>query len=553
VCDHRGVTDPVAALVSEGREAYRRGAGAASRRAFEAALAEREDGEILEGLARALYLEVDYPASLRAHERAFAAYRREGDDLAAARAARMLAWIRSSLYGDWAVANGWLARAEKLLDDAGGDSAEHGWAEVIRAMGEADPVRREAQSRRALAIGRRVGDADLEFEALGWLGLNMVLGDRVEEGMLLLDEALAAVCADEVDDLYVVEGVFCGMFLACERTSDVRRAEQWIRAAHDIVRRRNLVAIGAFCRAHYGGILTAAGRWREAESELAEAARVFERGYVAMLGNVNARLADLRVRQGRLEEAAILLEGLDEHPDAAGPIAALRLARGETALARDLLERVLAAPVDAASAGPLLSLMVDVHLAEGDVDAARTAAERLGELAGPQQSDYLHACAALARGKVCIASSTGDARSCLHEALSSFARAGMPIELARTRLELARAVAADRPEVAVAEARAALESFERLQAARDADLAASVLRSLGAPGRAGPRLNAPLTRRETEVLELLGLGLSNPEIADRLVISTRTAEHHVGRVLAKLGLRNRAEAAAHAARIAGQR
>ena len=50
------------------------------------------------------------------------------------------------------------------------------------------------------------------------------------------------------------------------------------------------------------------------------------------------------------------------------------------------------------------------------------------------------------------------------------------------------------------------------------------------------------------MLDLLGHGLSNPEISDRLYISRKTVEHHVGNILAKLGLRSRAEAAAYAAR-----
>jgi DNA-binding NarL/FixJ family response regulator len=122
------------------------------------------------------------------------------------------------------------------------------------------------------------------------------------------------------------------------------------------------------------------------------------------------------------------------------------------------------------------------------------------------------------------------------------------MELARTRLEMARALAERAPEVAVAEAKAALEDFERLEAARHADAAGALLRSLGAPVRTGPKGVGALTRREAEVLELVGAGLSNPEIAERLFVTRKTVEHHVGNLLAKLGLRNRAEAAAWATR-----
>jgi DNA-binding CsgD family transcriptional regulator len=124
----------------------------------------------------------------------------------------------------------------------------------------------------------------------------------------------------------------------------------------------------------------------------------------------------------------------------------------------------------------------------------------------------------------------------------------MPMELASARLELAHALTQDHPEVAIGEATSALEAFERLQAARHADAAAALVRKLGGPSRTGPKDGSTLTKREAEVLALLGHGLSNPEIGDRLYISRKTVEHHVGNVLSKLGLRSRAEAAAFAAR-----
>jgi DNA-binding NarL/FixJ family response regulator len=428
---------------------------------------------------------------------------------------------------------------------------------IIRSFSEADPRVREATLREAVEVGRRSADSNIEFEAVGYLGGLFVMTNRVEEGLLLLDEALAAACAGEMDEVTTVDGLFCGFFWACELLNDVRRADQWMRAAADFVSRRHVVA--AFCRAHYGGILTAAGRWSEAETELVAAVDHFGPGTERRAAST-IRLADLRVRQGRLEEAGQLLIGIEGHPDAVRAVAGLYFARGDLARARDLLERATAAPDDetpgvgtSTMVGPLLELLVDVHLAEGRIDDAGRTATRLRRLADAQGGPYLQATAALAEGQVCIVSGQGDARACLHEALDGFARAQLPMELASTRLAMARALAESSPDVAIAEAKSALESFEQLEAARHADAAAQVLRSLGAPVRTGPKGVGALTKREREVLELIGAGLSNPEIADRLYITRKTAEHHVGRILSKLGLRNRAEAAAFAAREASGR
>lgn len=121
-------------------------------------------------------------------------------------------------------------------------------------------------------------------------------------------------------------------------------------------------------------------------------------------------------------------------------------------------------------------------------------------------------------------------------------------EVARARLDLAGVLTTARPAMALVEARAALERFRALAAARDAAATTSLLRRLGVRGHAGLRGTGTLTAREQEVLELVGQGMSNRAIADRLFVSRRTAEHHVSNILAKLGLTSRAEATAFALR-----
>ncbi len=537
--------------MAEGRAALRRGDWATARRAFDEAIAAEPTGAALEGSARASYLALDFGPALAGWEHAYALYRGSRQWTGAARVARLIGYMYFAVAGDRAVAAGWIARSQRLQSESG-ETSERGWVALNVGMFEGDRTRKEDSFREAIEAARRFGDVDLELVSLAYLGASMVHGDCIEEGMVLLDEALAAVSGDESDDFEVLEEIFCQLFSACEYAHDVRRADEWIRVGMAIAERRSLPAVGAFCRTHYGGVLTAAGRWPEADEALTEAVRLWGMGQRSILRRgALARLADLRVRQGRFEEAAQLLDGIDveEEPVAARPLSALHMARGETVRARDVIDRALGM-LDSSStaAGPLLAMLVDLELADGAVEAAATTAERLATGAALHSSPYLRAIAALARARVCAAAGTGDPRTCLREALAGFNDAQMPVEVAHSRLELAMALLPDQPEVAMAEARAALDAFERLHVARQVDAAAAVLRSLGArpasPGRSGNLL----TKREAEVLDLLGLGLSNPEISDRLFISRKTVEHHVGNVLAKLGLRSRAEAAAYAAR-----
>ena len=155
-------------------------------------------------------------------------------------------------------------------------------------------------------------------------------------------------------------------------------------------------------------------------------------------------------------------------------------------------------------------------------------------------------------GRVAMGRGDPDAAAAhLEVALGGWSRLERPFELARTRFDLARALAHNRPDDAIDHARHALATFEALGAGLDADRVAALLRSLGVTARTGAKRVGVLTDREQEVLRLLGAGLSNPEIAARLHVSRKTASHHVSSILTKLGLRNRAEAAAYAVGVLG--
>ena len=504
-------------------------------------------GSALEAAARQRHGEGDYRAALAGYEDAFVRYHSDGEIEAAARAARTIGWFRGWVFGEWAIYQGWSTRAESLLERAGSRNAL-GWLRYgeARRGGDLDSQRRLYLD--AIDIARSCGDADLECEATASLGMMLVFSGLVEEGMTHLDHALATICGGSVTELPVVEGCLCGLLNACERTHDVRRAEAWLGAAEEVMQRNKLITVAGYCRAHYAGILLSAGRWLDAEVELTRALELLSDGS-SVRESALCRLADLRMRQGRLEESAVLLDGLEHHEDAHLPLACLHAAQGRPELAIELLDRVLGTGdlPDYAEA-PLLALAVECHLALGELDQARERSEGLTGVARNQSSKVVRALAAVGRGRVCVATREGDARACWHQAMSLYGELQMPVEVARARLELARALATDRPTVAIAEATAALTALEAHGATRAADDAAALLRKLGAPARTGPKRRSTLTQREEEVLALVGHGLTNAEIAGRLYISPKTVEHHVGRVLSKLGLRSRSEAAAHATR-----
>ena len=533
------------APIEAGEAALQAGRWADARAAFETALAEEETPRGLEGMGTALWWLGETRLGVEYSERAYAEHRRAGDGFSAAVTAMGLAITYKANFGNRSASTGLIARAERALGGADPGPLQ-GYLWSTRAYVSSDLGAAIGLLEQALAFARETGDLDLELLSLADLGEKLVATGRVEAGLALIDEAMAGTLGGEYSRLETVAFACCDMLTACDHAGDLERATEWCRVADGFIQEYGCPFLYAHCRTLYGSILAAKGRWAEADQELQSALRMTGDAGPGLHADARTRLADLRLRQGRLEEAEALLSGLDDTAAAA----AARLARGESAVAISILERRLEQiGEDHIEAADALTMLVDAHLLAGDLEAATDAARRLATVAAAQGRAQAEALAALASARLSLADRrTEDAVVGLGNALELFARLELPHETARVRLELAKVLADLRPELAVAEAERAHEAFRQLGAASDADSAAALLRSLGASPRTGPRSADTLTRREQEVLRLVGLGLSNPEIAQRLFISRKTASHHVSHVLAKLGLRNRAEAVAYAAR-----
>jgi DNA-binding NarL/FixJ family response regulator len=358
---------------------------------------------------------------------------------------------------------------------------------------------------------------------------------------------MAMAIGGEADNLMAVSEVFCFLLSACELSGDLVRCEEWCQVALDFAERHQCPFLSAYCRTTYGSLQSMTGRWHEAEQTLTEAIRAFDSGHRGLRVHATIKLADLYISQGKLELAEVLLTGFEDHGAALTPLARLHLARGETALARALVERALAeSDVPAPHQIPPLLLLIEAALAEGDIAAAGAAADRLAASALQTGSDFLLAQAELARGQVQQRQQTAGALASFQAALARLRPYERSLLAARVRYAMAETVRETDWAGAVTWARAALASFERIGAAYDADRTARLLRDLGAAGRGTARGGESLSRRESDVLALLAHGLTNREIADRLFISPKTVERHVTQLLGKLGLRSRTEAAAYA-------
>ncbi len=532
-----------------------RGAWEDARRGFTDALAEKEGPEALEGLGLAAWWLDDATVVFDARERAYRLYLARGDQRGAGRVAMSLAEDAIYFRGQPAIARGWLGRARELL--AGYELIpEHGWLHIVAGdlamMVDSDPAEARRCADEAATVARSLGQPDLAMVARALEGVSLVASGRVADGMPRLDEVATAALHGEVVDPFAVGICCCYLMIACERVRDLDRAAQWCGEIRRFCERWRFNGVLALCRTEYAAILTARGLWVDAERELQHAIPQLGASRPALRREGVVRLAALRRRQGRLDEAAALLQEVEGHPLALLEGAALALDRGDSAGAARGTERFLRHAAEGSdpdrAAG--LEVLVRVQVALAQREAAADSLARLEAAAGAQAAGPMRAMVAAVRGVLLAAN--GDhyaAVGALEEAVEDFARSGAAFDAARVRIDLAHALRAhgDTPGAA-REAKTAEEALDRLGAGLEAERAKALVRELEHPVPAPVTRPDGLTTREVEVLRLVAQGRSNQEIGRALFVSEFTIKRHVSNILTKLDLPARAAAAAYAAR-----
>ena len=529
---------------------------ATARRLFEEAVTRDGTAEAHEGLSWAALAQDDGAATIAARRAAFRLYCAAEQPIAAARMAMWLAKDHDDFRGEVAVANGWLARARRLLDGQP-MAPEHGWLPILECWGtdadERDPALIAQRARTAMEVARYCGDRDLEILAIGFEGLALVDAGQIDDGMQRLDEAAAAVLGGELDEALWALVIFCLLIFACTRVQDFGRAAEWCNTMREAAERMRHTGSQGICKAHYGALLTQSGDWGAAEAALAESVRCFEASWPPYRAEAQADLAELRRRQGRLQEASELLDRAAAHPRATLVRAhcALDLGRAEEAV--ELAERYLRRFPDNSALHRVggLEALVRATVAAGRPEQAEAALAELDAVAERVATPPMRAvaCAAYATQ----AAATGrleEARVGFEDAVDLYAPAGMVFEAASAHCDLAELLAVlGRTDGARAEAEAAHGEFAKLGATHHSKRAAALVSRLARttcdPGdRARP---GALTLRQIEVLRRVATGHTNKQIAAELALSVKTVDRHLDNIFDRLGVSSRAAAVALAA------
>jgi DNA-binding NarL/FixJ family response regulator len=446
------------------------------------------------------------------------------------------------LRGEPDIGSGWLSRARRILADLP-EGLGHGWLlymEAVAALDAGDYDNALAHGRRLQALGADTDEPVLSCFGLALEGTVAIRRGQPERGFALLDEAMLPVLAGRIDP-GASGNLYCHMMSLCHDLADVSRARRWT----EVTQRwcdtfSSAVMFVGICRVHRTQLLRLAGEWERAVREASAATIELSELNVEAVAAAYYEIGETHRLRGDMAAARAAYDQAVARGHIGQPgVALLLLAEGRDAEADTTIRRCLAEETELFRRARLLAAQVEIACARGDVMTAEAAATELAQVAETYPSEGFLAWAALATGVVLVErGQPAQALDPLRSALSRSEVMGARYDAATARAVLGRALSAmgDHQSAAL-ELAAAREAYALLGAVpRLAELNTTATVSL--PGG--------LTPREAEILAAIAEGLSNREVAGRLVISEKTVARHLANIFTKLDVSSRTAAAAWA-------
>lgn len=417
-------------------------------------------------------------------ERAHGAYTAAGDKLGAARMAITLSWDHENR-GAFAIANGWLANAERLLAGLP-ESPEHARLGLTHALAalfaEGDLEKAMDIFDKTYELSQRLGDRDCEVLALSGKGRTLIKGGNVEQGLALLDEATASAMSGDLRP-HSTGLVYCLTISASRDLGDYRRAAEWTDAANRWCDRLDVSGFPGACRVHRAEVLRLRGDWPAAEAQALAACEELQDFDRRITASGHYEIGEIRRHRGDFAGAEESYRTADELGRTPQPgLALLRLAEGKVGEAVAAIGSAVRDSEEPLGRLRLLPAQVEISIAAGDLARAREAGEEFERIVdsykiGSRRATAFDATARVSNGQIALAAGDFDgAVASLKGARDSWKDIGMPYEEAHARLLLGTAFRRQGDEYsAKAELEAALARFEKLGARLDEERAKELL------------------------------------------------------------------------------